>query len=139
MAGLRLKAIVPKRPVIRNINTIRPRLERRLRDWAVDMQSAMAKYPAQEPTPYVRTGSLGKHWIIKVLPGKGIEVSNAVTGGGKRRRRAYAVYVQGPKTGPAAGTRQTKVMRSKGWQNITDESKRIWSKHVPLIVKVFVQ
>jgi hypothetical protein len=153
MANLRLVAITPKRPLsISRTSQIRAGIRSELVGFAQDMVEAMAKYPPQQPTTYVRTGNLGRRWRFQPKPPSAIEVFNDAAQGGTRRkgrgrrrtstgrsrRRPYAVYVEGPKTGPGPGTRQARVMRNKGWQNISDESQRIFAKHKGRISRILV-
>lgn len=101
--------------------------------FAGDMIRAMANYPTQQPTSYRRTGNLGRGWKIgrrvRARQTTSVEVLNRVS---------YAAHVQGPRKG-RKGRRQTAVMRRKGWPNITTESKRVWRKHRPGIVRIITQ
>jgi hypothetical protein len=103
--------------------------------FAGDMIRSMADYPGQQRTVsgYRRTGGLGRGWKIgRRRRGKtvtSIEVLNRVR---------YAVHVQGPRRG-AKGRRQTREMRRRGWPNITTESKRVWRRHRPGIVRIITQ
>lgn len=147
---MRIIAITPKRALsIANTPAIKAGIQRELVSFAQDMVEAMAKYPPQEPTPYVRTGNLGRRWRFQPKPPSAIEVFNDAAGGGTRRkgkrrrpsrtrRRPYAVYVQGPVPGEGIGRRQTAVMRNKGWQNISEESKRVFDRHKGRIARVVV-
>lgn len=125
--------------------------------FAGDMIRAMANYPQQETTTgasvslgarfgnrkrkgsktgrkgYKRTGTLGRGWKIgrrrRGATITSIEVLNRV---------AYAVHVQGPRKGQK-GRRQTADMRRRGWPNITSESRRVWRKHRPGIIRIINQ
>lgn len=126
---LRIRAINPNPRAPLNVARIRVEVPRALVGFALEMISTMASYPPQEPTPYIRTGDLGRNWRIANADIGAITVQNAVN----RSGRPYAVYPQGPKRG-RKGERQTAVMRRKGWQNITDESRRVWAKHLPRVI-----
>lgn len=128
MPGLRLIAITPRRKTI-NIQRAGPEVDRRMRAFAVDMSNAMAEYPAQRPTTYRRTGSLGRGWQIRYTRTPAYVTEVAVV-----NLVPYTAYVQGPKSG-ARGRRQTRVMRERGWQNITDESRKVWQRYRPLVMR----
>lgn len=97
------------------------------------MISRMARYPAQRPTTYRRTGDLGRNWRLRGPRRSGTRIiAEAVN------NIPYAVYVEGPRTG-GRGQRQTDVMRRKGWQNVTDETRREWPRHRLRIVRIFTQ
>lgn len=72
----------------------------------------MAKYPAQRPTRYRRTGDLGRHWtetLRRVAGGLLGELGNAVRS--RRNGQAYGPFVQ-------EARRQARIHRGY-WQ--TDE------------------
>lgn len=93
--------------------------------------SRAPKRAAIGPRQYRRTGTLGRNWRVTRF---GIVGDDFVAG--VDNQTPYAVYVQGPATGPGPGTRQTEVMRSKGWQNITDEANEEWARWRPQVVNV---
>lgn len=97
--------------------------------FAGDVLGDLANYPAQQPTTYRRTGTLGRGWRIRGPSGSGriiVEVSN---------RTPYAVHVQGPTRG-AKGERQTAVMRSKNWPAITTVARNRWRQRRAAIVRI---
>lgn len=102
--------------------------------FAGDMIREMADYPPQQPTSYRRTGTIGRNWRLDGPR----RTATAITAGASNKTK-YDVYVQGPKDGSGPGRRQTKVMRSKGWKNITDVTKAVWPKHRVRIVRVLTQ
>lgn len=138
MPGLRIIALPPPRDLL-HVSLIQTNVSRQLAGFTTDTISRMAKYPPQQPTPYVRTGDLGRNWKAKLSGARNgrVEVFNNVnrSSGKGRKRRFYAVYAQGPSAssdlnaGP--GTRQTAVMKAKGWQNITDVANELWEKRIP--------
>lgn len=99
------------------------------------MVRAMANYPSQGQTVsgYRRTGTLGRGWRFEFRSRSGdrieTEVFNDVD---------YAVHVQGPKRG-RKGRRQTREMRRRNWPNITDESREVFSRFRPPIVRILTQ
>lgn len=97
------------------------------------MINRMGKYPAQQPTRYRRTGSLGRNWRLRGPRRSGDQIIAEAT-----NDTGYAVFVQGPKDG-TKGHRQTRVMRGKGWGNITDETQKEWPRHRIRIVRVLTQ
>ena len=131
---LAVRAILPRRAPVATTNVFKL-VERELGalGFAGDMIRAMADYPAQQPTSYVRTGTLGRGWKInRRIRGRNatsVEVANRVR---------YAVHVQGPSRG-RKGRRQTRVMKRKGWPNITAESKKVWRRHRPGIIRIITQ
>lgn len=153
--GLRIVAINPNPRVQLNPTTISAAIGREMARLGADLVGRMAKYPPQQPTDYRRTGNLGRNWRMRVYGLGRIDVYNSATSTGavrtKRgrrrrsrgvasaaRRRPYAVYVQGPKTGNAPGTRQAAVMAGKGWSNITDEANTAWDKALPGLQRALV-
>ena len=84
-----------------------------MRDFAGRVNRIVAQYPPQSPTTYVRTGTLGRGWFVKIEQGADIivYVVNPVT---------YATYVLGP--------RQSRVMKSKGWKTLEAVANVEWRK-----------
>lgn len=76
-----------------------------LKIWAGNTLRRVADYPSQQPTEYIRTGTLGRNWKMKVSDDEAT-VTNATE---------YAQWVQ--------GDNQTRVMSSKGWQTIETIAK----------------
>lgn len=116
MPKARLAAIVQTKARASSTK-IATRVQRSKVAFARDMINVMAKYPPQQPTKYRRTGRLAKGWLSRFPDALSVEVFNKVP---------YAPYVQGPKDG---SVRQTKVMRKRGWQNITDEAATVIARH----------
>jgi hypothetical protein len=111
MAATKFTAIIPKTPLTRNPVAD---LEKALLDWGGDVVKGMAKYPAQQPTKYRRTGTLGRGWRTWLTRESGrlrVDVENAVV---------YAPYVE--------GSEQSRVMRAKGWQRLDEVGKGLLSK-----------
>ena len=131
---LAVRAIRIRRPPVAT-DTVFKLVQRELglAGFAGDMIRAMANYPAQQPTSYRRTGNLGRGWKIgrrvRSRQTTSIEVLNRVR---------YAVRVQGPRRG-RKGRRQTAAMRQRGWPDITTESKRVWRRHRPGIIRIITQ
>lgn len=85
-----------------------------MRDFAGRVNRIMAQYPPQSPTRYVRTGTLGRGWFVKITEGGSdivVYVVNPVT---------YATYVLGPS--------QSRVMQGKGWKTLQDVANVEWRK-----------
>lgn len=120
---LRLIAIVPKSTKILDVERSGLAISREMVAFGADMQQAMAKYPPQQPTTYRRTGGLGRGWQVSTRREMGVVVEVQVF-----NRVPYSPYVQGTRSGKK-GERQTKVMRGKGWQNITTTSQIVWKRH----------
>lgn len=113
--ALQFRAIVPK-----NLGSsldhakVSSAVYNEMRDFAGRVNRIMAKYPPQSPTPYVRTGTLGRGWFVKIAAsGQDIVVYvvNPVT---------YATYVLGPN--------QSRVMKSKGWKTLEAVANQEWRK-----------
>lgn len=85
------------------------------------------------PRQYRRTGTLGRNWRITFNGIRGNDLVTEVT-----NATEYGVYVEGPKVGDI-GKRQTAVMASKGWPNITDAAALEWAIWRPGIVRLFAQ
>ncbi len=93
----------------------------------------MADYPAQRPTSYRRTGSLGRNWRMRGPRNTGNQIIVEAT-----NTTGYAVFVEGPKTG-GRGHQQAAVMKKKGWPNITDAAAAEWPKHQASIARILTQ
>lgn len=131
-----LKALVPKRFI--DAKVVEATSLRALNAFADDVVSQMAKYPPAQPwksrTPKSglrrggkRTGNLGRGWR-KVNRSKGtLDIVNLTP---------YAVWVEGPKEGN--GPRQTRVMRNRGWQSITDVGRAAAKKHRPALIRAVI-
>lgn len=117
MAGLSLKPIVPKHPIVDK--KVGARVEGELKAWGGRVVNRMASYPAQQPTTYRRTGTLGRNWRLRFGTENGLIFAAAVNA------TRYAPFVQGPKDGPR-GARQTAVMASKGWQSVSTIGRQEW-------------
>lgn len=127
---LGLQAIRPKRFEVIDPRAVTADLEKTNRQYALDVGKAMAKYPPQKPTKYVRTGNYGRGWTA---PGAIKATAAEVT---LVNRVRYSVYVGGPKYGGRGkGERQTKVMQQKGWPSITDVARETKRKYVQLVNK----
>ena len=59
MARVRITSIKTKGKLFQNPG---PQIERRLVTHLGRVQNRMQRYPAQQPTDYVRTGDLGRKW-----------------------------------------------------------------------------
>lgn len=75
----------------------------------------------QSPTVYKRTYELQKGWKVYVRSNNYGDLINDATEKTGRRKQ-YAAYVQGPRTG-GVGQRQTPFMRRRGWKSITDVTR----------------
>lgn len=116
---LGLQAIRPKRFEVIDPARAAADLIRVNTQYALAVGKRMAKYPPQRPTKYRRTGNYGRGWTA---PGSINAKPNEVT---LVNRVGYAVYVGGPKGGGRGkGERQTKVMREKGWESISDAARQ---------------
>lgn len=126
----RLTAIVPKGSI--SGKQAKHAMTKALETFAFEAQRRVQKYPPQQPTfgsgqsiggrgnarkrsrtgpsGYKRTGTLGRNWKIEEKTATSILVVNGTK---------YAVYVEGPETGPAPGTRQARAMAERGWPSIT--------------------
>lgn len=123
---LGLQAIRPKRFDVIDPRAVVSDLEKTNRSYALDVGKAMAKYPSQRPTRYVRTGDYGRGWTA---PGSIKASASEVT---LVNRVGYSVYVGGPRQGNK-GERQAAVMRKKGWQSITDVARETKRNYVQLV------
>lgn len=125
---LGLQAIRPKRFELIDPRAVERDLENTNRRYGLDVGKAMAKYPAQKPTRYRRTGDYGRGWTA---PGAVRASAKEVT---VVNRVKYSVYVGGPKYGGRGkGERQAKVMQQKGWPSITDVARETKRDYVQLV------
>jgi len=131
---LRIIAIVPKSTKVVNTQLQGLAISREMIAIGADLHQSMAKYPPARPWKSRppprgprrggrRTGFLGRNWQVKVRREGAVVVEVEVS-----NKTPYAVYVQGPRRG-GKGERQTKVMRDRGWQNITTITQVVWRKH----------
>lgn len=142
--SLRLEAIKPSKPLFDpNMKT---RIDSELRNLASEVVNKIATYPPQEPTTYVRSGQLGRHWRMVPRETGRIDIINDVTTSIVRRRtkrgvirtyrvptRAYAVYVQGSiQTDPG----QARVMGDKGWQRIDEVAGEVFARRKGVVVRL---
>lgn len=128
----RLTGIVPKGSI--SGKQAQTAMTKALQTFAFEAKRRVQKYPPQMPTTgsgqslgkragaktrkrartgpsgYRRTGTLGRNWLITEKTTTSILVVN---------NTKYAVYVEGPETGPAPGTRQARAMAERGWPTIT--------------------
>lgn len=106
--AMRFEAILPKR--YHSSKQAKKGLDVLLRTFGVEAQRRLKKYPAQQPTDYVRTGNLGRNWegTPNLKSGESVTLTNPTP---------YAVWVQGPNQG--SGPKQAGVMAGKGWPSIT--------------------
>jgi hypothetical protein len=123
---LGLQAIRPKRFELIDPRAVERDLENTNRRYGLDVGKAMAKYPAQKPTRYRRTGDYGRGWTA---PGAVRASAKEVT---VVNRVPYSVYVGGPLSGNK-GERQTAVMRKKGWPSITNVARETKRNYVQLV------
>ena len=126
---LGLKAIRPKRTTVIDTSRVLRDALKANDDFISRVQRRMQKYPAQEPTDYVRTGDYGRGWTA---PGaKKVSATEATL----VNRVTYSVYVGGPwpQSGRRRGARQARVMNAKGWPSLSDvarEEKRRYRRIV---------
>lgn len=141
---LRLQAVVPKRaPIASGIHVL---LQQAL--GPVGFQGAvisdLSDYPAARPwksrPPRTgpraggrRTGTLGRNWRPRGprLTARGLVAEAA-------NDTEYGIHVEGPPRGPAR-RRQTKVMRDRGWPNVTDVGQKQWRRTRPEVVRILTQ
>lgn len=125
---VKLVAITP-RSVRRDPNTIRNELNGNMRSYLELCKKLVSEYPAQQPdSRYVRTGTLGRGWEIKV---KRFAVEGTLT-----NDTPYAVFASGPYgqgIRNAKYERQTILMRSLGWKSITDVARETRPIYVGLV------
>lgn len=144
MSPLRLQAIVPKRAPISD--GIRALLTQAL--GPIGFQGAviddLSDYPEARPwksRPPTsgprrggrRTGTLGRNWRPR---GPRLTAQGLVTEA--RNDTDYAIHVQGPPKG-RKGRRQTKVMRDRGWPNVTTVGHNQWRRTHPEVVRILTQ
>lgn len=135
---MRLVVIKPTRQMVSGMAR-RSELVSQFVSFTGELVNVMAKYPPAQPwkrrPPKTgpraggrRTGNLGRNWRGKWAPNYG-EVSNPV---------AYAGHVQGYRSGPK-GDRQTANMRSRGWQRVDEEGRRVWRKYERRIKRILTR
>lgn len=120
MASVQFRPIVPKNPIA-DLGKAK-QVEAQMRQWAGTTQRKVADYPAQQPTTYRRTGTLGRNTAIRVGGDAGdlrAVVQNATT---------YAPYV--------IGTQQSRRMRGKGWRTMGEIGFAEWQRTRAEIVKL---
>lgn len=116
-----LKAITPKRTGLQRTEALRENSRRAMQEYLKIIAYDLSHYPPQKGHRYVRTNRLHEGWLAP----DAIEVSSDGAQGTLVNRTPYAVYAQGPRgSGRGRGERQTRLMRSLGWQSITDVAKK---------------
>lgn len=116
----KFKAILPKRMPSPSTNELENGLNRHLRDFATKFQSEVQEYPTWKPWKSKpptsgprrggrRTGAYGKGWVGSPRFTKNsVTITNSVP---------YAIYV--------AGTKQTRVMKERGWPRVKEVGERV--------------
>ena len=99
---VRFEAILPSR--YHSPKVAAKALDEVLKAFGVTAQRELKKYPPQQPTTYVRTGTLGRNWeAYTLLSGKSVTLQNTVP---------YSGWVQGDKS------TQARRMAAKGWRGV---------------------
>lgn len=123
--NLRLVAIVPDMKRYRT-PPARSAGQRILQtDVAAPLVQRMGQYPAQLPTPYRRTGTLGRGWTWRAGPGW-VEVYNRV---------GYSGFVQGF---TSVDPRQTAIMRQRNWQRLDEQARIVLSAARPALARALL-
>lgn len=105
------RAIVPKRAIVNA--EVGFRAQQVMRQFVGAVQRDVSNYPPQQPTPYRRTGTLGRGSYTKVEVRGGDLVGSVVN------TVTYAPFVIGR-------DRQARVMKAKGWRTIEQIGEMRW-------------